>query len=333
MARLDGISFWPRILSSLVALAPTGVLANDSSASLQTGGLELIYNDKIEMQQESLFLSKSAVRVRYLFHNKSAQDVETLVAFPLAGIETGEAGNYGIHASDPVNFIDFEVTVEGKKVTPSVQAKATSLGLDITPVLLKYHLPLTTIMPNDEAQAKFYENLNRLPSDALAELERIGAITLSDNGAGQPPDVNPQWTANITFYWSQKFPAGKTIEVTHKYQPVPRIFLTSSEELAKTDIRKDYCPDRAFLAAAKAAEKKSTLQGTELRYIIQTARNWSGPIGRFTLTIDKENSDSLISTCFTGLEKKSPTTFTATKENFRPDKDLGVLLLDAVKAP
>jgi hypothetical protein len=321
------------ILSSFVLLAPCGAMANDSSASLQTGGIDLVYNDKIAMKQEDLFLSKNEVRVRYLFENKTAQDVETLVAFPLPDIETGEGGNYVIQAADPINFINFEVAVDGKTVTPSVQARATSLGVDITALLLKHHLPLTTIMANDDAQTKFYDDLGRLPAEALSELERYGAITRADGGPGKPPDVNPQWTTDITFYWLQKFPAGKTIEVTHKYRPVPRVFFTSSEEMATAEMRKRYCPDNSFLNAAEAAQKTGALQGVELRYIVKTARNWSGPIGQFALTIDKEDPKSLLSTCFDGLKKTGPTSFAATKKDYSPDDDLGVVLLDVVKSP
>jgi hypothetical protein len=333
MKSLMSLGLRPLILSSLVLLVPCVSIANDSSASLQTGGLDLVYNDKITMKQEDLYLSKSVVRVRYLFENKSTQDVETLVAFPLPDIETGEGGNYVIQAADPINFINFEVTVDGKPVTPSVQARATSLGVDITALLLKHHLPLTTVMPNDDAQTKFYDDLGRLPAEALSELEQYGAITRADGGPGKPADVNPQWTTDITFYWFQRFPAGRTIEVTHKYRPVPRVFFTSIDEMAGAEMRKRYCPDNSFLNAAKVVQKTGALQGVELRYIVKTARNWSGPIGRFTLTIDKEDPKSIVTTCFSGLKKTGPTTFAVTKENYSPDEDLGMVLLDAVKIP
>ncbi len=321
------------LLSGLVALAPAGAMANDSSATLETGSLVYVFNGKVEMQQEDLFLSRSMVRVHYLFHNKSDQDVETLVAFPLPDIATGEAGNYDIHASDPINFIGFEVTVDGQKITPSIQAKAMSLGVDITDALLKYHLPLTTIFADDDAQSKFYDNLNRLPAATLSELVRVGAVTVTDQGAGLPPNVEPKWTTNITFYWFQKFPAGKTIEVTHKYRPVPYNFLTSSEELGNADTRKSYCPEPAFLRAAKAWDKTGGggMKGAGLHYIVHTARYWFGSIGRFNLTIDKENPKSLVASCFKGLQSTGPTTFAASRDNYSPDDDLGVLLVDAAK--
>jgi hypothetical protein len=81
--------------------------------------------------------------------------------------------------------------------------------------------------------------------------------------------VNPQWTTDITFYRLQNFPAGKTIEVTHKYRPVPRFFFKSSDEIAGAEMRKSFCPDNSFLNAAKAAQKTGALQGVELRYIIK----------------------------------------------------------------
>ncbi len=237
-----------------------------------------------------------------------------------------------MQASDPINIVGFEVVVDGQKVTPSVQAKAVSLGVDVTALLQKYNLPLTLIMADDEAQKKFYDDLSRLPAPALAELQRYGVISVSDQGPGKPPDVNPQWTTNITFYWLQKFPAGKTIEITHKYRPVPRVFFTSVDELAKGDLHKNYCPNKAFLADAKFAEKAGALQGTELRYVLKTARNWSGPIGKFNLTIDKEDARLPITTCFDGLQAKSLTLLTATKENFSPDDDLDFLLLETIKS-
>jgi hypothetical protein len=73
------------------AATPAG--ANDSSASLDTGGIVFKYNSAITIQDEELFLSQDAVRVRYKFLNTSAADITTLVAFPLPEIETGAKCN------------------------------------------------------------------------------------------------------------------------------------------------------------------------------------------------------------------------------------------------
>jgi len=322
------------LLAALSLVIPLDAArGNDSSASLSTGGLKFELNDKVEMTSEDLFLSRSRVRVRYLFRNTSQQNVETLVAFPLPDIQTGESGNYVVDAPDPINVVGFEVWVDGRRIRPSVEAKAWSNGVDVTAILLKHHLPLTTMFPNDVARSRFYGDLRRLPEAALRELERHGAIARFKGDPGQPVDVNPQWTTNITFYWRQTFPAGRTVEIRHAYRPVSRHFFTDVSEIESGGMRTKYCPDQAFLAAARARARQGTLSGVELRYVLGTGRNWAGPIGRFTLTVDKQDPKAVVSTCFAGLRRTSDTTFTSTKLNFRPKDDFGFLLLTTVKAP
>lgn len=312
----------------LAGLACGSGKANDSTARLDTGGLSLTHNPSIEMQEEDLYLSAKEVRVRYRFFNKSSSDIETLVAFPLPEIETGEGGNYNIESVDPVNFVDFRVSVDGTSVKPSVEARASSMGVDITPLLAKYGLPITTITENDAQRSALYARLDKLPEAALRELERYGAIDrLSSSSKDGTPDVNPRWTAHITFYWFQTFPAGRPIEVTHRYKPVLRNFFSSLDEIGGARMRKDYCVNDAFLKSARRMERGGTLTGLELRYVVSTAQNWSGPIGTFRLTVDKGAQDRIVSTCFEGLKPSGPATFIAQKKDFQAADDLGVLLI------
>ena len=90
-------------------------------------------------------------------------------------MEIGEEGNYIFAGNDPVNVMDFQVTVDGKKVEPSVEVKATRFGVDVTDVLKRYNIPLT-MAGGDEASAAAYDRLNALPEDARRELERYGVI-------------------------------------------------------------------------------------------------------------------------------------------------------------
>ena len=69
------------------------------------------------------------------------------------------------------------------------------------------------------------------------------------------------------------------------------------------------------------------MSGRELRYIVSTARNWAGPIGRFKLTIDKGARNHVVSTCFSGLKPASATTFEAEKMDYVASDDLAVLIL------
>ncbi len=56
-----------------------------------------------------------------------------------------------------------------------------------------------------------------------------------------------------------------------------------------------------------------------VEYILGTGRNWKGPIGTFTLRIEKETPDEIISLCFSGKPKKiSPTVYEFYKRDFVP---------------
>ena len=328
-------SNWNTILGCALMLAAGGAAApagaNDSSASLDTGGIVFTYSSAITMQDEDLFLSQDAVRVRYKFLNASAADITTLVAFPLPEIETGEAGNYGVESSDPINFIDFKICVDGKAVEPQVEAKAISLGVDISSILAKYGLPLTTITGSDAQREALDAKFRTLSPEALAELTRYGAISReSSSSPDGARDVDPTWTAHIAFYWFQTFPAGRAIEVTHSYRPVPRSFFTSETEIGSARMKKDYCVDSRAISAARTFGIGGTPQGVELRYILSTARHWLGPIGHFRVTVDKGSPNRVASTCFSGLKQVGPTTFMAEKSNFQPTEELNVLLLDKI---
>jgi hypothetical protein len=70
-----------------------------------------------------------------------------------------------------------------------------------------------------------------------------------------------------------------------------------------------------------------------LRYILQTARSWHGPIGTFHLTIQGETkTDSLkatfISLCTDlPLSRTAPQRFETTVQNYIPNADLRILFI------
>jgi Domain of unknown function (DUF4424) len=65
----------------ILAFAPAR--ANDSSAAMAAGGLELIKNDQVRMVSEVLRIAPRLVEVNYVFENTGSNDVTTPVAFPL----------------------------------------------------------------------------------------------------------------------------------------------------------------------------------------------------------------------------------------------------------
>jgi hypothetical protein len=64
-----------------------------------------------------------------------------------------------------------------------------------------------------------------------------------------------------------------------------------------------------------------------IEYILATGVNWAGPIGDFTLMVDKGSPANLVSFCGDGVRKVSPPQFELHKADFTPTTDLAVLIL------
>ena len=336
----SALGLWHRASRGLAALVAciavfplATATANDSTASLDAGGLSLTFNPDISMESEDLFLSRNEVRVVYRFHNGSDHDIATLVAFPLPVMIIGEEGNYDLQGRDPADVMDFKVTVDGQPVDPSVEIKATRFGVDVTEVLKRYDVP-PTMIASGEGNA-LNDRLDDLPPQAKKELERYGVIDWNTTfGAENKPLANAHWDTHMAYYWFQNFPAGRTIEVTHRYQPVPRSFFFAKEDLSTPQTRQLYCMDQGFTAAAEKALKQSPqniLAGTELKYVLVTAGNWLGPIKNFHLTVEKPSTQALVSLCAPGIKRTGPTTFAMSAADYAPDTDLNILFLEPMR--
>ena len=97
------------------------------------------------------------------------------------------------------------------------------------------------------------------------------------------------------FYWTQHFPAGKTIIIEHSYKPVTgQTFFTPSDldPKAKSDRnwQQNYCMDGPTLAAIRqrmaqhkaAGQNDGTLNIYSTDFILTTANNWKGGIGKIS---------------------------------------------------
>ena len=109
-------------------LCAASALADDSSAALSAGGLVLTKSTAVRMADENLYISPQKVRIRFVFANDTDRDVETPVAFPLPDIDTNQftLSQVGTMSADPVNFVDFTVTANGKAVCWSFFADVRS---------------------------------------------------------------------------------------------------------------------------------------------------------------------------------------------------------------
>lgn len=312
-------------LGLMLGAAAGPALANDSTAELAAGGIVLVRNYDIRMQTEVLTISPGEIQVDYTFKNVGEKDQTVLVAFPLPDVDMDELGDVGVEAvtGAPVNFVDFQVTVDGKPVAFETEQKAFAVGLDVTDTLKADGVPLNPLLEG------VGNVLLALPADRRADYRTRGIAEWDG-----PDFALPRWLLKTTFWWKQTFPAGKTVSVSHTYKPVVGSSFYYPQYAG--DEFADYCIDEGTSeAAAKAlAESGHEMMYTHrLSYILQTARNWSGEIGEFRLVIDKRDPYWLISLCLDGIKKTGPTTFEWTATNFVPEKDLKILFLEPAEAP
>lgn len=321
-----------------IALCVAGLLAvpaaaNDSTAEMRAGGLELVRTDAVRMASEDLFISAEQVRVTYIYHNVIDEDVETLVAFPMPEFAALPDEDVAIPNPGSPNFLDFDVWVDGQLVEPELHQRATAYGIDVTNELTKLHIPL------ESYQGATYDALAHLGIAVLEDMETRGLILLERQPDAEAAKyiAKPNWHLHSTFAWRMVFPAHSEVRVDHQYTPS----VGASSGLNYYDYQTNryepeyiakYCIDPPFEAAV---QRRMTRTGDEfvymweqrLSYILMTANNWAGEIGRFHLTVDKGSETSLVSFCAVGLEKTGPTTFEMTAENYYPQRDLDILFI------
>ena len=312
------------------ALVPAA-LADDSSAMLGAGGIVLTKNADIRMASEDLAISPTSVRVHYTFVNDGKKDIDTIVAFPLPDVDNYEYSESAIGDTRDTtpNFVGFELSIDGTKITPTAEERAIYKGKDVTDKVRAAGLPLNIVVGHG------YEKLEKISPAVRAALVKAGLI---DNDPGD--QVHAKWLTRTKFWWHMKFPAGKTVTVDHTYQPVTgRTFFTTYALSTKAELAgyvKDYCLDNSTKAAIRAgfaAMKKPDADGmfnqSTTEFVIVTANNWKGPIGRFHLTVDKLKPGNILSMCWAGdLDKTGPTKFESTLTNFAPKKDIRFLVLE-----
>jgi hypothetical protein len=314
----------------------TSAGANDSTAELGAGGLQLTKSAAIEMRSEDLYISAKAVRVHYRFANTSGRDVTVTVAFPMPDITThGFDDNISVPTQDPVNILGFQTLVDGKPVAAKVEQKAVQGGVDRTALLRQLGVPLAPHLASTDAA------LDKLPQATRDQLVKLGLAVVDEYGDStttMQKHWEATWTLKTTYYWTQVFPAGRELDVQHSYQPAvgeSAGTMWGSAQFAKDPTfaaqRAKYCVDGDLLAtlgkAVKPPQDAPPYYEQRIDYILTSGANWKAPIGAFHMTIDKGDAANLVSFCGTGVRKTSPTTFEVNYANFTPRTDVAVLIL------
>jgi len=324
-------------------------LANDSSGFMGTYGLELIRSEAIAIRSEDLFVSADKVAVDYVFHNESDQPITTTVVFPFPDIDLSISpteANWDFPAESGAGsnaeFLGFTVTAGGTPVATALETRAWFKGREVTAQVQE--AGLLTLSPWSSRDAA--RQIAARPADIRARLVRAGLLA-----PGEDSETDPQWTIRLKAYWTQTFPPHANLPITHRYHPfVGAALLSAPSQVdgrtplarlwAKQPATADrYCIDggtRNGLAALERRGQKesagaggATFSSLEIEYILTTARNWQGPIGQFRLTLDKGRPENIVSLCWPGIKKISPTAFRFEATNWRPDRDLKMIIFQA----
>ncbi|WP_208948238.1 DUF4424 domain-containing protein [Segnochrobactrum spirostomi] len=328
----------------VLAAAPVAH-ANDTTAALAAGGLVYVINESVAMQSEDLSISEDAVRVHYVFKNTTDADVKLLVAFPMPDVTIAPETNISIPVRDADNFLAFETKVDGAPVETAMEQRVFALGIDRTALLRARGVPLAPF--REETQAA----LDKLPPAAWDEFIGMGLAFVDeyDAGKGMERHLSPLWTLKTTYYWTQAFPAGKEVVVDHAYRPSVGL---SAGTLIGLDLHDNpwaleaqraemdlFCVEPSLLASLQRAAKQADppsgppFSDARIEYVLKTGANWNGPIGSFTLTVDKGAPENLVSFCGDGVKKIAPTRFQMKATDFYPARDLGVLILKPYPKP
>ena len=321
-----------RSLAIVAIAAAAPALANDTTASTGAGGLVIERTSAIDMASEDLFVSAAEIRIRYIFRNRTARDVSTIVAFPMP--DRNLASEYGGDVAYPSGF---RTTVGGRPVTTRLERKAMVKGRDHSAVLARLGVPLAPDSINDSTRAM--DRLTPADKRRLVALGLAGEEEYDDNGKGMQRHLIPLWTVQDRHYWTQRFPAGRDLNVDHRY--VPGVGGSTDTPVAFKQFRhtedsrwaiRRYCMDAAFIAAIDRVAGKDPLKGPGLPdqridYVLTTGANWARPIGRFRLVVDKGEPGNLVSFCESGVRKIGPTRYEVVHRNWRPTRDLHVLIV------
>ncbi|CAN7483788.1 DUF4424 domain-containing protein [Mesorhizobium sp. LjRoot246] len=324
------------VLTAALALSAGSACANDSVAELGTGGLILSRSDAVAMQSEDLFISPEKVTVDYVFHNNTDRDVDAIVAFPMPDISGNPEEIPAIPENQSDNFLGFEVTINGVAAKPQLEQKVLALGIDISAELKAQNVPFYPF--GDAAKAA----LAKLPQAVIDDWVNRGIIIEDTGSDGTEANkvYTPFWQLRSTYWWRSTFPANKDVHVSHRYKPSVggtssvSFFYDGKFQGQYATYKTRYCMDNAFENAVRKAAKDGPdgypqYNESRIAYILTTGGNWAmGTIGKFKLTVDKGNPRALVSFCGDNVKKTGPTTFEMTANDFYPEHDIDILILD-----
>jgi len=308
----------------LACAVGTPAFAQEPDFSTGAGGLVIDAGDRIEILSQDLYISRQAVRLRYVLRNRTANEVTIPIRFPLP--------DRGItrHQFELRWPADFRTSVDGVPVTLQPRRRALLGTEDHSDLLTQLGVPISHL---DAGYEPVLQALAALPRDAQARLATLGLVEISETQGGAPL-LNPLWTVRESWQWEQAVPAGRDLVVDHSYTPglagAVNVGMAShairNSESGQEQIRR-YCLDDAFLAGV---DRLAALDAQDP----SIAESWftffhgSGPVvGEYRLVVDRGDERTLASFCGEGARPAGPTQVELRRSNWRPEGALRVLFL------
>jgi len=223
------------VLAALVGSAlPAN--ANDGFGGLSSVGLTFDQTEAVEMVEENLFISIDKVAVDYVFRNTTGADVTGEVIFPLPPVHVWASWESSMNLPEDgtkLDIVDFTATVDGQPVQVSIDKIAVieaewvenrplseqydTPGRDVTAELERFGLPLTL-----DVQSIREMLLAMSPEDqAATKAAGIADYYKGDPAQAMPPDAYGLWSIVTRYHWTQAFPAGAELRISHAYTNRP----------------------------------------------------------------------------------------------------------------
>lgn len=335
--------------AAALCLTALPALANDGFGGISATGLTFGQTDAVLMLTEDLFISLDEIKVDYTFENTSSADVTGEVIFPMPPIPVEATAYSDWNLPEDHNtpdLIDFRAVVDGKDqpvtldrvavIEPPYEENAPlarqydTPGTDVTAEVTALGLPITLDQPTVAAALLALSPQDRQKAVAAGLVEYLPA------GDGFDEQAVALWSLVSRYHWTQTFPAGQELRISHSYKNRSPGGIFGWEHPAPDymapEVARFCIDDGTSQAIAKRLQNPEPENGNYgvayyITYVLRTANSWAGPIGRFRLTLDKDKAENILSLCAEGVKKTGPTTFVVEKTDYTPDRDLEVLLV------
>lgn len=307
---------------------------NDAVIEFAAGGIQLRQETRISMEKERLTISRERVTVEYEFLNLADQDITTEVAFPIPPYKY----EFSALQTRYPYFTDFRVWADGQDVEYQTEVRAKLGDADFTDLLHGLDIDIETFGHSAAEAEVDNSEIRTLPKPSREKLARLGLIDETEL---------PQWSVQKVYYWRQRFPAHKILNVRHEYGPNVGYYQIPPGPSELEEFVKESCLDPSLEKRLSAVSNRMFKEGsihplgleTVVKYILTTANTWRTPIKDFQLVVERpETTDfsspsaqagkTFVSFCWDGeVQRLDKNHFLARRADFVPARELVVYYL------